>query len=149
MYKFVRMEQRDYILREIEKISVLIRALLGRMRDIVDPREFRAEREKVDRELEESAGISLDSLIAGSEKDIKELLSARQDFNFDNIEQLALLLVEFARVEGAAERARLLKKALYLLEWIDMEGRTFSMERQGIMSGISMMLEEGRKRRDA
>ncbi len=135
------MEQRDYILREIEKISILIQALMGRLKKIVLPVEFEAAREMVDREMEEGSGISINRLIGSDEEEVKSMLSGMKAFNHDNTEQLALLLVEFSRVMDATDRIRSLEKALLLLEWVDKEGKTFSFERQAWITEIKRQAE--------
>mgnify|MGYP006283503713 CR=1 FL=1 len=123
------MEQRDYILREIEKISVVILAILGKFRQIKTQKQFEEQRSMIDSELEDSTGLTIDILLSLPEEDLISFIAGRKDFDAGNMELLARLLVVFeAKLEENASR-NLISKAIRILEYIDHETRIFSMER--------------------
>ncbi|MEE4215953.1 MAG: hypothetical protein V2I34_12880 [Bacteroidales bacterium] len=123
------MEQRDYILREIEKISVVILAILGKFKKIKSKKQFEDERSMIDSELKDSTGLTIESLLSVPEEDLISYLAGRKDFDTGNMELLAGLLVAFEANMDRDEGRTLLKKAIGILEYIDRETRTFSMER--------------------
>ena len=123
------MEQRDYILREIEKISVLILAILGKFKKIKSKKQFEDEWSMIDSELKDSTGLTIESLLSVPEEDLLSYLAGRKDFDTGNMELLAGLLVAFEGNMDRDEGRILLKKAIGILEYIDRETRTFSMER--------------------
>ncbi len=134
------MEQRDYILREIEKISVVIMAILGRFRMINSKRQFEQERSMIDSDLEESAGITLNDILAFSGDELIAFLDSNQGFDPGNMELFADLLIAFADNTDEEENTDLLKKAVIILEHTDSKTRTFSMERSSKIAGLKKML---------
>jgi len=123
------MEQRDYILREIEKISVMLLAMLGKFRRIKSKKQFEQERSMIDNELEEAGELSIDKLISFTDEEIISYIDENKGFDPGNMELLADLLNVFAENLPENDSQNLNKKALLILEHIDRESRTFSMER--------------------
>ena len=123
------MEQRDYILREIEKISVMLLAMLGKFRRIKSKKQFEQERSMIDSELEEAGELSIDKLISFTDEEIISYIDENKGFDPGNMELLADLLNVFAENLPENDSQNLNKKALLILEHIDRESRTFSMER--------------------
>ena len=124
------MEQRDYILREIEKISVVLLAITGKLKKVISKKDFEQEREMLDHDLDQSVGLNIDQLLTLSEEELKSVLNQERGFNFDNLEYLSDLLAEMAVLMEEDESKLAYKKAHYLLEWVDKEGKIFSFERQ-------------------
>ena len=137
------MEQKDYILREIEKISTLILALLGRLQRITGKNFFDQERGLIDEKLQESAGLTIDLIISTNTDELEALLTPRAGFTFDNIELLADLLVGFSEYMYPEESLESLNKAIYMLQWIDRESKTFSMARQLKIADIEDRIKNG------
>jgi len=123
------MEQRDYILREIEKISVMLLAMLGKFRRIKSKKQFEQERSMIDNELEEAGELSIDKLISFTDEEIISYIDKNKGFDPGNMELLVDLLNVFAENLPENDSQNLNKKALLILEHIDRESRTFSMER--------------------
>ena len=123
------MEQRDYILREIEKISVMLMAMLGKFKRIKSKKQFEQERSMIDNELEEAGELSIDKLISFTDEEIISYIDENKGFDPGNMELLADLLNVFAENLPENDSQNLNKKALLILEHIDRESRTFSMER--------------------
>jgi hypothetical protein len=136
------MEQRDYILREIEKISVVILAILGKFRQIKTQKQFEEQRSMIDSELEDSTGLTIDSLLSLPEEDLISYLAGRKDFDTGNMELLAGLLVAFEANINEKEGRTLLGKAIGILEYIDRETRTFSMERAMKINELKAKLQQ-------
>ena len=61
---------------------------------------------------------------------IDSLLRKEGSFDFRNIELLSELLVEFSRNMEEKDRRMTVEKAIFLLELVNKEGKTFSFERQ-------------------
>jgi len=123
------MEQRDYILREIEKISVMLLAMLGKFKRIKSRKQFEQERSMIDNELKEAGQLSIDKLLSFTEEEIISYIVKNKGFDPGNTELLADLLVVFAKNLPENESHNLIKKAVLILEHIDNKTRTFSMER--------------------
>jgi len=123
------MEQRDYILREIEKISVVILAILGKFKRIKSKKQFEQERTMIDNQLEETSGLTIDKLLSFTEEEIISFIDVNEGFDPGNMELLADLLIAFAENSPENESRNLINKALIILEYVDRETKTFSMER--------------------
>ena len=123
------MEQRDYILREIEKISVMLLAMLGKFRRIKSKKQFEQERSMIDNELEEAGELSIDKLISFTDEEIISYIDKNKGFDPGNMELLVDLLNVFAENLPENDSQNLNKKALLILEYIDNKTRTFSLER--------------------
>ena len=95
------MEQRDYILREIEKLGMLLRAIVTRVfggnanNAVPEEKQF----DEVTEELLENAGFDLKAFIRMDDARAIKYLQDRRDFNIPNLEDLALILEKL----GAAD----------------------------------------------
>ena len=124
------MEQKDYLLREIEKIGVLMRALRQKL--------FGGEKEKFSiapewqiADLKEmllgDANLDLDKLMGLDQEKTQQYFSELAGFNVANIELLAQTLAEI----GFGHHSEpFLVKALQLYEICNQIDRTWSPERE-------------------
>jgi len=95
------MEQRDYILREIEKLGVILRAIMTKIfgGNANNPLPQEKQFEEVTQELLENANFDLRAFIRMDDARAISYLDERRDFNIQNLEDLALILEKL----GAAE----------------------------------------------
>ena len=100
------MEQRDYILREIEKLGMLLRAIVTRVfggnanNAVPEEKQF----DEVTEELLENAGFDLKAFIRMDDARAIKYLQDRRDFNIPNLEDLALILEKLGAADyGAAD----------------------------------------------
>ncbi len=102
------MEQRDYILREIEELGMILRAIMTKIfggnanNPLPEVKQF----EEVTEELLENAGFDLKAFIRMDDDLAIKYLEDRRDFNIPNLEDLALILEKLgAAYYGAADHA--------------------------------------------
>ena len=163
------MEQRDYILREIEKLGMLLRAIVTRVfggnANNAVPEEKRFD--EVTSALMENAGFDLKAFIRMDDALAIKYLEDRRDINIPNLEDLALILEKLGATEplpplplnaepGIKEpqiagtfdlkpveiRNLSLKKALLILEHCRDTDRTYSFERESRIGALKTVLEE-------
>lgn len=109
----------DYIVREIDRIGVLLRGLLARLGAGCGGKEERAA--ECRRELRAELGLELDALLA--EEDFIGVLRGRCGFGEEHLEPFAELLFGLFRAsEDAAERRRLAGCAATLCRRLDAAG---------------------------
>lgn len=158
------MEQRDYILREIEKLGMILRAIMTKIfggnanNPLPEVKQF----EEVTEELLENAGFDLKAFIRMDDDLAIKYLEDRRDFNIPNLEDLALILEKLGAADQRATdketanqavadpdssqqaetRLRILKKALLILEHCRDTDRTYSFERE---SRIGALKTAGKK----
>lgn len=124
------MERRDYLLREIEKIGVLLRALRQKL--------FGGEKENfsvapewqianLKEMLLSDTNLDLDKLLSLDQKKTQAYLSELPGFNVSNIELLAETLAE---IGFEHQSTPFLAKALQLFEICNLLDKTWSPERE-------------------
>ncbi len=139
------MEQRDYLLREIEKIGTVIRAIRQRLLGGIDELAISLENqsEALKEMLISDAFIDLDELLARDAAETDEYLAGYNGFNVTNIELLAQTLSDIGMNSLPPISVALLEKALHLYEICNRRDRTFSFERETAINQIRESLESG------
>ncbi len=136
------MEQRDYLLRQIELMTqtlvTLIRRLLG-LKDITEEEI----QQSTDEVLKEQLDISITQVMEAEPNEIIDLLLKHKSINKSNIDLIAdILFINAKAKHHANQKINLLERALKLYEWIDSTGNTFSIERHQKMNEIRLMIED-------
>lgn len=135
------MEQRDYILREIDKIGVVVRAILGKIRG--KEIQFGEQNESVLHHssfLSEELKMDIESVVKAPIEQVKELLSLEKGFDSENIELLADMLSELSVVSPPEDEIILQKRALDLYAYSIEIDKTFSVERSQKVDDLSSKL---------
>lgn len=139
------MEQKDYFLREIEKIGLIISAirqiLLGGPKEnlaiTIDVQIQRAKELLYNR-----IGLDLEKFLSMEVNQSWAYLSEFDGLNIINIEKFADLLFLIG-VNGPSDRQKIfLEKALFLYEKTNLESKTFSFERNSKINEIQKRLIE-------
>lgn len=135
------MEQRDYILREIEKIGAIIRAISQRLLGGTDRHAI-----SIEKEMQEAKGMlinelnfDLDKFLSLNNTEAEHYIQQFEGFNIDIIEEMALLLSEIGFNESESSSKEYLEKALMLYNLCNQESKTFSFERD---NKIKLLLDK-------
>ncbi|RLD61637.1 MAG: hypothetical protein DRJ01_07550 [Bacteroidetes bacterium] len=123
------MEQKDYILREVEKIGVMLQYLLGKMMPAKSVEEKKDISEEINNELFENIGYDIRSLLKIQKKEFNEIFKYNKGFNLENIELLAELLYKISQ-KKLNNSKEILQKSLELYEFVNKAGKTFSFDRE-------------------
>ncbi|MCK5170996.1 MAG: hypothetical protein KAQ75_14050, partial [Bacteroidales bacterium] len=86
------MQQKDFLLREIEKIGTLLRYLIGKIIPSSSVENSEETIELIKRELVENSGFNINEILVFSIKDFDEIFIQKKGYSFENIELLADLL---------------------------------------------------------
>jgi hypothetical protein len=139
------MEQRDYLLREIEKIGVVLRAIIDRLRRKKDT-EVLEGKEQSDETLGillEETGFDLNAFLEMDENSSKKYLSGFKGFNNENLELLASILFETGFTDNFINQPYLVK-SLMLYQICNSIDFTYSFERERQIQLIKVaILENG------
>ena len=122
------MEKKDFILREIEKISILLLYLIGKFVPSKSIEEQQLTEKLINDELIENYGNDLNYILKLEEKDFDAEFSQRKGFNFENMELLADLLFTVGN-NVIKTKPDYLQKALIIYEYINKRSKTYSFER--------------------
>ncbi len=138
------MEQRDYLLREIEKIGMVLRAIRQRLFGGTDELAISIEtRTETLREmLLDEAYLNLDELVALDPAETERYLASLKGFNTENIELLAKTLSELSMTGDSGDSRTMLEKALQLYEICSLRDRTYSFEREAAVNQIKEVLQK-------
>ncbi len=136
------MEQRDYLLREIEKIGQVLRAILNRITGSKSDVAVSTENQfnEVKNELLDKANFDLSEFSNMSDENALKYIENFSGLNLQNIEQLAQILEKLASIETSKSKDNLFKKALLLLQYCKSQDKTFSIERETQIARINETL---------
>lgn len=136
------MQQRDFLLREIEKIGLLLRAILDNLMGKSENLGFTTayDFEKTNDLLHTETGFDLDHFVSLDEASGKTYLDQFTGLNVMNIELLAELLYLSGIREQGDKRNVLLEKALQLYNVCENTDKTYSFERQSKINRIKSAL---------
>jgi hypothetical protein len=129
------MEQKDFILREIEKISVMLQYLIGKFLPSKTIHDQQTTENLINIELKEKYGNDLDYILNLNQSEFDAEFNKNKGFTFENIELLADLLFTIGNDEINI-RQEYLEKALQIYTYIDKKSKTFSFERTNKMNSI-------------
>ncbi|MGF1586463.1 MAG: hypothetical protein ACFCUM_14150 [Bacteroidales bacterium] len=122
------MERRDYLLREIEKIGIILSAIRQKVFGGKDNLAITIEQQMVALKgmLLNEVNLDFDKLMNLDSRGTDEYLSNLNGFNVANIELLAETISEIGLEQNSPG---FLEKALQLFEICNLRDRTFSLER--------------------
>jgi hypothetical protein len=138
------MGQEDYLLREIDKLSMVMRAILSSLAGgkenfaIVLEKQFEETKEMLFKEI----NFDLDKLLKQSESEIMEYISGFKGFNQGNLELLAEIVTQFGFNGKPDEKRNRLEKALVLYEICELKDKIFSIKRENRIALIKDALAE-------
>ncbi len=136
------MEQKDYLMREIEKIGLILRSVLGRLFNKADalaieiPGSFQQTKDLLFNEL----NFELDEFLTFDESAGKEYLSQHKGFNTTNLGLLAEILFRFGGSGDSEQEMVYHEKALQILELCNEMDKTYSIPREGRIAEIKDLL---------
>ena len=136
------MEQKDYLLREIEKIGLILSAirqkLFGSKENLAITLENQIETAK-GMLLNETA-FDLDKFLALNIEDSNEYICSFEGFNVENIEFLAEYFAHIGFSDESGKFRKYLERALQLYELCNLKTKTYSFERETNISTIKNAL---------
>ena len=137
------MQQRDFLMRQIEQMSqafaALIRKLLGMKTENTEEETQMATNEL----LKDQLHTSIQELLNIPVGAISEFIVKEKGLDESNLEVFADVLVLNAKVKSIhTDQVKLYKIALEVYQWIDNKSRTFSMERQNKIREIEEFLRK-------
>ena len=137
------MQQRDFLMRQIEQMSQAFAALIRRLLGL-SMKDVEKETEKETNELlKDQLNTSIEELLQIPPKEISEFIVRKKGLDVLNLELFAHILMLNAKATSIhTDREKLYKIALEVYHWINNKSRTFSMERQSKIQEIEDYLTE-------
>ena len=136
------MEQRDYLLREIEKIGAIMSAIRQKLFDGKGNLAITLEQQVNDTKgmLLDKMNFDLDNFLELNVEDTNEYLKNIEGFSVENIEILAEIISEIGFDNKCDNSQKYLEKALQLYELCGFKSKTFSFEREANINAIKNVL---------
>jgi hypothetical protein len=138
------MERRDYLLREIEKIGMMLSMIINRIMGNKDSyvisleKQMEAEKELLLNEI----GFDLGFFLSLEKADIEAYIAKFKGFNGANLEILADLMKEIGMMAEPAMKREYLTKAQNLYELSSTIDKSFSIEREQKLNEIKKELSD-------
>ena len=136
------MEQKDYILREIEKIGIIL--------NFIREKFFSGKRnppKPIDDQLKDmkemlltETGLDIDKFLSLNIEDSNEYICSFKGFNSENIELLAGFISQICLNENTIDSKKHLEMALHLYELCNLKSQTYSLERENKIMTIKNAL---------
>jgi hypothetical protein len=132
------MERKDYLLKEIEKIGAILNVIrqkiFGSKTNTAITLEHKIEFAK--EKLLNGINFDLDKFLNLNAKDSDEYILSFAGFNVENIEILAECLVQIGFNDNCKDSKKYLEKTLQLYNLCNLKSKTYSFERETIISKI-------------
>ena len=136
------MLQRDFILREIDRLGVIFNAIRQKVFGDKENLAFTLENqiEQTKGMLLSETNFDLDKFLDLSIEKSNEYICSFEGFNVENIELLAECLSHIGFNDQCDSSRKYLEKALQLYELCDLNSKTYSFERATNMQAIKEVL---------
>ncbi|MEI6123532.1 MAG: hypothetical protein WCQ95_07870 [Bacteroidota bacterium] len=136
------MEQKDYLMREIEKIGLLLRSILGSLMNKKDnlPIETQTPFAQTNELLINEINFHLDKFLTLDKSATKEYISKFNGITSANLELLAEILFQFGISDQSDNKRIYFEKALQLYELSSIMDKTFSSPRENRIDEIKNVL---------
>lgn len=137
------MEQKDYLLREIEKIGALLRAIRqrlfgGKKNESIQPAlVVDAAKEELMRET----NFDLDKFLSPDTQFTNDYILSFAGFSTENIELLADFLSEIGINDNSSHSVMYLQKALQLYNLCNLKSKVYSFDRENKINSIRNALQ--------
>lgn len=136
------MEQKDYLVREIERIGLIISAirqkLFGGKENLATTIEKRMD--AVTEMLFNEINFDLDKFLVLDMEESRNYVDKFEGFNAENIERLAECIAQIGFNYESDKSKNYLEKALHLYELSASKSKTYSFERERNITTIKNML---------
>lgn len=140
------MEQKDYMLREIEKIGAILRAIINRLTGSLDGAAIHIEKqfEETREMLANKMDFDLDKFMEQSESESKNYISSFKGINLENIGLLADILMQMGLNQKSEpiQKRVFLKKSIQLYNYCKQIDKTYIYARESKINLINKELTD-------
>jgi len=132
------MERRDYLMREIEKLTAAIKRLIGLVEDM-NSANFEESIQQINKELTNQFGFDLTDISTMTDADFLKTIETIDQQNLEFFTELLSEIskkVTFFKKEKDENTKELALKAILLLDYIDKTSKTFSLKRMTLKNDL-------------
>jgi hypothetical protein len=140
------MEQKDYLLRQIEQLAQVLAQMLARLLGIKQKGNASFGLEELRQTYKNELDIDLEELIQIPENDIISFLINKNKKFENQLEIIADILhataENYNKNDKVDEGNKLLRKSIYILEYIHSSGKDFSIDRVSKIKNLKSLLKK-------
>lgn len=138
------MEQKDYIIREIEKIGMILRAIINRLTGSMGGTAIQIEKqfEETKEMLTIEMDFDLDKFMEQNESESKNYLSSFRGINIENLELLADVLMQMGFKYKDIQKQFYLHKSIQLFNYCKQMDKTYIHARESKIYQINKELSK-------
>jgi hypothetical protein len=138
------MEQRDYLMRQIEQLGQVLARMLARLLNIQQAGQGSLNIDEIKRIYGDGIDLSLDLILDAPKEELVGILTSRINFIGHHLEKMAEIITETAGLyenSGQPETAReLLEKSICIYEHLQDTSGNFSIDRMTKISQLRIRL---------
>ena len=127
------MEQRDYLLRQIEQLGQVLAMMLARLLKLKQDPPAGLSLEEIKQVYSNELDLTLDLILQTPKEEIIEILKSRIKFIDHQLEEMAGIISETADIMNSSgyidEAEDLWKKSIYIFEYLQDITGTYSLDR--------------------
>ena len=134
--------EKDTLLREIQRLTLLLKTLISNVVDI-EPNDIDVAVEETDTVLKSTFDLSLNAISIMPNDDFKSVI---KDLNEEHVERLTELIFEVLKKAKQTDKTigfntiELIKKNILLINFLDENSDTFSMKRMAMKNVLQQGL---------
>lgn len=129
-------EEKDYIQREIQRLTLLLKKLIGKALGIKS-NDFEQEIQNIESDLKNEFDLTLREI---SEMENSELTKKISGLNEQHLEKLAELIKVVSENSQNDFGKKIAKKGIVILEYLDNNSKTFSIKRMELKNTLQHRL---------
>jgi hypothetical protein len=126
------MYSRDYILKLVQLFAQVLARIMG----LKEKGDLNKATEVINEAYISLFGLKRFELLELNFDQIIPMLKDRHKLSNEHLEVLAKLMVEDAAIAGGAEKTDLFRKSLFILEYLNVEQKIYSFEREKLIEKI-------------
>jgi hypothetical protein len=136
------LEQKDYILREIEKIGLILSYIRQKLFGGKESSSLTIENkfDTASTMLFEESEFNLNKFLSLNTEESNKYISDFKGFSSENIELLADLIFDICIADTSNESKKHLEKALQLYEFCNSKSKTYSLKRENKIQTIKKQI---------
>lgn len=140
--KKIILEQKDYILREIEKIGLIISSIRQKLFGGIENLSLTIENKINDASgmLLKESDFNLNKFLSLNIDESNEYINSFRGFSNENIEMLADCIYQISSTDNTGDSKKYLEKALQLYELCNLKSKTYSLQRENKINTIKNAL---------
>lgn len=128
------LNQNDYIMRQIHQLTQVLTRVISTLVGLKKPGKADQAIEVSNKVLNEHLDLDISDLLDMDPEEMLLVLEEHPGMNYENLERVADLFFELASVlsedeESTAQPAQLWERALLVYEYIESEGKVYSIDR--------------------